>query len=296
MLQNRIPAGLFCLAMLAGAAVAQDQPTYRTVDYPGAAATQPQGINPEREIVGFYTDTAGMTHGFLLDGDRWTSIDYPGAIRTAATGIDPQGNIVGDFHSGNGEGLVPRNQHGFLLTGGTLTEIQAPGYLGTIAQRITPTGEIYGCTHDLDYGANMRGFRRSADGTWSVMGVPSSMSNGATPDGSFVAGLYNDVAGRTHGFTVSNGMFESFDVPGSNLTQAWDANPLKQVVGHFRDTAGKFHGFLLSDGQFTTLDYPGAINTQARGINPQGDIVGLYVDSQGKTHGFLRIAHGGGNF
>lgn len=151
---------------------------------------------------------------------------------------------------------MPANEHGFLLENGTFTEIQAPGYLGTIVQRITPTGEMYGCTHDLDYGTNMRGFLRFADGTWSVIGVPSSMSNGATPDGSFIAGRYNDLAkGLTHGFIISNGAFESFDVPDSNLTAAYDANPLKQVVGYFRGTAGKFHGFLLSGGQFTTLDY-----------------------------------------
>jgi probable HAF family extracellular repeat protein len=289
MLQNKISASFFALAMLAATAAAQDQPTYKTVDYPGAIATQPQGINAEGEIVGIYTDAAGRTHGFLLDRGRWTSIDYPGAIRTAATGIDPEGNIVGDYHSGDGEGLVPRNQHGFLLTKGKFTEIQAPGYLGTIAQRITSTGEIYGCTHDVDYGANMRGFRRHADGTWSVMDVPSSMSNGATPDGSFIAGLYMDMmTGLSHGFLLRNGAFESFDVPGSNFTQAWDANVLEQVVGSYRDTAGKFHAFLLSEGRFTTLDYPHAVNTQARGINPQGDIVGFYTDSGGKTHGFLR--------
>jgi uncharacterized membrane protein len=71
-----------------------------------------------------------------------------------------------------------------------------------------------------------------------------------------------------------NGSFEPFDVAGSNLTQAWDVNPLEQVVGNFRDMTGSSHGFLLSHSVYTTVDFPGAINTQARGINPGGDIVG----------------------
>lgn len=288
-------AGLLGLAMCAGTAAAQSDPTYRTLDYPGSIATLLQGINPEGQMVGGYTDAAGMTHGFLLDHGRWTPINYPGAMRTLATGINPQGDIVGNFYFANGEGLVPRNQHGFLLSDGTFTEIQGPGYLGTIAQRITPTGQIYGCVHNLDYGANMRGFARFPDGSWTIIDTLSSMSNGPTPDGSFIAGLYTDLStGHTHGYIIRNGMFESFDVPGSILTQAWDANPQEDVVGTYEDAAQKIHGFLLSGGQFTTIDYPGATSTQVRGINPEGDIVGFYT-AGGKTHGFLRIAHGGGN-
>lgn len=286
-----VMAGLLGLAMCSGTAVAQNGPTYETVDYPGATATQLQGINPEGEIVGGFTDATG-THGFLLAHGRWTPINYPGAIRTLATGINPQGDIVGNFYSSNGQGLVPRNQHGFLLTDGTFTEIQGPGYMGTIAQRITPTGQIYGCVHNLDYGANMRGFARFPDGSWSIIDTLSSMSNGPTPDGSFIAGLFTDLStGHTHGFIIRNGNFESFDVPGSILTQAWDASPEEQVVGTYEDAQQKVHGFLMSDGQFTTIDFPGATSTQVRGINPEGDIVGLYT-AGGKTHGFLRTAHG----
>ena len=272
-------------ALLGNARVPGPSFRFTSIDFPGAVLTQPQGINPGGEIVGLYKDTAGKQHGFLLSSGQFTSIDYPGAISTDARGIGPGGEIVGAFTNMPGG---PPNIHGYLLSQGKFSEVQYPGHLGTIAQRIGPNGDIYGCNHDTDLMATMHGFRRTADG-YTQLDVPASMSNGATPDGSLVAGLYTDMmTGLTHGYLVKNGNFEPFDVPGSNLTQAWDINPAGDVVGNYRDTIGKSHSFLLRAGQFTSLDFPSAINTQARGINPGGEVVGWYIDSTGHTHGFLR--------
>jgi len=276
---------LGAVALLANARVPGPSFRFTSIDFPGAVLTQPQGINPGGEIVGLYKDTAGKQHGFLLSSGQFTSIDYPGAISTDARGIGPSGEIVGAFT--NMPGGTP-NIHGYLMSQGKFSEVQYPGHLGTIAQRIGPNGDIYGCNHDTDFMATMHGFRRTADG-YTQLDVPASMNNGATPDGSLVAGLYTDMmTGLTHGYLVKNGNFEPFDVPGSNLTQAWDMNPAGDVVGNYRDTTGKSHGFLLKAGQFTSLDFPSAINTQARGINPGGEVVGWYIDSTGHTHGFLR--------
>jgi uncharacterized membrane protein len=119
------------------------------------------------------------------------------------------------------------------------------------------------------------------------------MHTGATPDGSVIVGLYIDLTtGLTHGYFVRSGKFEPFDVPGSNLTAAWDINPSEHVVGQFRDTTGSTHGFLLNQGEFTTIDFPAAVATRAHGINPAGNIVGVYTDSSGKQHGFLRSVTG----
>jgi len=96
------------------------------------------------------------------------------------------------------------------------------------------------------------------------------------------------MTGLTHGYTIDYGTFASFDVPGSNLTNAWDINPQGLIVGVFRDTSGKVHGFQRSSsGDYSAIDYPGAVATRAFGTNPASDVVGAYVDSSGKTHGFL---------
>ena len=38
---------------------------YTSIDFPAAIGTHAQGINPAGAIVGIYTDTNKVTHGFL---------------------------------------------------------------------------------------------------------------------------------------------------------------------------------------------------------------------------------------
>ena len=255
-----------------------------TIDVPAALSTSPLGISTAGDIVGAYVDASHQQHGFLLSKGTFTSIDYPGAMATDARGINRRGDIVGTFVNAPGG---PPNMHGYLLSHGTFTEVQYPGSLGSIAQRILPNGNIYGCVHDKDFMASMHAFVRTAEG-FTVLDRPASMSNGATPDGSTVAGLYTDMMGTTRGYTIEDGEFTAFDVPGSNFTEGWDINPQGDIVGDFRDLAGKTHGFLRTEDGYNIIDFPAATLTVARGINPRGDIVGRYTDAQGKTHGFLR--------
>jgi hypothetical protein len=86
-----------------------------------------------------------------------------------------------------------------------------------------------------------------------------------------------------------------FDMPGSNMTQAWDMNVQGDVVGVWGNNANPiaidgipFHGFLRDrGGNFIAIDYPGSIDTHVFGINSWGEIVGSYVDKSNNIHGFL---------
>ena len=57
---------------------------------PGSAArqTSARGINARGDIVGFYVDTAGVQHGFVLEHGTFTTIDFPvsGVRGTVANG------------------------------------------------------------------------------------------------------------------------------------------------------------------------------------------------------------------
>ncbi|GLQ89023.1 hypothetical protein [Dyella flagellata] len=83
--------------------------SYATISYPGAAFTFAGGANAPGDVVGVYTDAAGVSHGFLFNG-AYTSFDYPGASFTEATGINPSGVIVGLWI--NSAGVV----NGFIRT------------------------------------------------------------------------------------------------------------------------------------------------------------------------------------
>jgi uncharacterized membrane protein len=110
---------------------------FAPIDVPGASFTLARGINPQGDIVGFYS--AGVTTpGFLLHEGTFISIDVPGASFTRPRGINAQGDIVG-FHGAGGV------THGFLLDKeGSFTTIDVPGGSSTMAFGINPRGDIVG--------------------------------------------------------------------------------------------------------------------------------------------------------
>jgi Cu/Zn superoxide dismutase len=86
---------------------------FRTLDFPGATATQAFGVNDRDEIVGAYTDGTGSTatmHGFTwTPGGGFASVDDPhGAGTTTINGVNDEGDLVGFYVDGAG------NTDGFL--------------------------------------------------------------------------------------------------------------------------------------------------------------------------------------
>ncbi len=80
------------------------------------------GVNNTGVVSGFFVDTTGTTHGFLLVGGVETTLDYPGATFTQALGLNNDGQVVGDYIDASGY------THGFLydIGTGTYTEINDP--------------------------------------------------------------------------------------------------------------------------------------------------------------------------
>ncbi len=286
-------------------------PTFTTIDFPGGFVTAAVDINGMSQIVGRYTDTTGIVHGFLLSGVTFTSITVPpGALWTRALGINSGGDIVGDYSLTDARG--DKNVHGFLLHGGNFSSFDFPGAAATVAEGIDTNGDIVG-------------FYTSNDGTNTSTG-----------------------SNNRHGFLLSNGAFSSIDFPGAASTEAWRINDSGEILGRYRSTGddkwhlyslefGSFsaiadfpgaaqtapdgyshigglnlqgditsiycsssacnnpfatsasiHGFLLSGGIYTSIDPPTATLSFALGINGSGDIVGLYEDASGAIHGYLR--------
>src|SRR6266566_7701044 len=119
----RLLLSLGCiLTTLSASSIAQSF-TFTTIDVPGAALTEAEGISPGGAVAGLYTDSAGM-HGFVLGNGVFSApINYPGAISTDARGISSTGAIVGTFKNS----LTDVSQwHGYVLSHGVFTEVQAP--------------------------------------------------------------------------------------------------------------------------------------------------------------------------
>ncbi|HEX6189677.1 MAG TPA: hypothetical protein VFZ40_16495 [Pyrinomonadaceae bacterium] len=251
------------------------------------------GINARGDIVGTFVE-GGVQHGFLLSKGKFTVIDfpetpgYPKAEGTIARGIGPSGEIVGSYWlPGDNPMLAAR---GFRRTKkGEFLNVRYgdpfPEHSWEIAQRILPNGTILGCRHDTDQMATMRGITIGKDGPSEIEAF-GSMNNGATPDGNLIVGLwFNMMMNQQQGYTIENGVFTPFTVPGSNFTAAWDVNADGVIVGVFR-VGTTFRGFARSGESYTTIHYPGSAITRAFGINDSGDIVGNYVLG-GVTYAFV---------
>jgi probable HAF family extracellular repeat protein len=290
-----------------GAAMAAE--TFISFDAPGGTSTTASGVNASGAVVGWYSDSGGKTHGFLLQDGKFTTIDYPGAVYTDARGINSQSDIVGCHIEDATRIAGSIGCHGYLLRQGVFTPVDVPGKYGAIPARINDAGQIVGCAHDDDGPGgtmmdDMFGFMFS-NGNSTMLSTKATMNYSLMPDGGVTTGNVT-MNGVTHGYLADNDTVAPFDFPFSTVTNSYDMSPSgDEIVGAYRDSAKVVHGFLLRLGDsmstfgvnpqfgmtgrfnFVTIDYPGATSTQTFGINSRGDVVGSCLDAAGKRHGFF---------
>jgi hypothetical protein len=290
------------------------EPTFATIDPPGANLTIAADINPAGDIVGRFVNADAKTcpnplacplaHGFLLRGGEFTTIDFPDALFSSAIGINPHGDIVGRYRNPGEAGF-----HGFLLSENEFTSIDFPGAIDTRARGINPRGDVVG-----DYCAatpcstNSHGFLLS-EGEFTSIDFPGAVLTAGWRINAAgeIVGRYQGADGKFHVFLLRDGpggQFTTIDVLGLGAVETAPGpfsdgggiNPRGDIVSDYCDAApcslssGNVHGFLLSRGEFIKIDFPGAVSTIAFGINPRGDIVGPYLDRGGKVHGYLTTA------
>jgi len=119
---------------------------YTTVDVPGATATVLNGINSQGDPVGLYTDTKGVSHGFMIHGGTVTTLDPPSTTvptplpngATELLGINVHQAFVGWYWA-----------TGFQLDafdgqGSTFQPVTVTGSTSTVAWGINDNGQIVG--------------------------------------------------------------------------------------------------------------------------------------------------------
>jgi len=115
--------------------------SYTFFEVPGSAqnSTIAAAINDSGQVTGIFQDANGVVHGYLKDGDTYTTIDVPGGTGTFPYGINNGGTIVGQWSnlSGWSEGFVRTSD-------GTFTVVNVPGGLESYIGAINGNGDICG--------------------------------------------------------------------------------------------------------------------------------------------------------
>jgi len=102
----------------------------------GATGSGAVSINKNGDIAGYYLDSAGVAHGYLLRGGAYTTLDVPSALFTVATGVNDHGTVVlywldaGTFIESS------------VYNGQSYTAINVPGAVNSYAYDLDNAGDV----------------------------------------------------------------------------------------------------------------------------------------------------------
>ena len=278
----------FAFGVISRSASAQ---RFITVSYPGATGTYTGGINNHGEIVGSYTDSSGVNHGYTLLNGQFTAFNVPGALGTFTGSVNDLGEIVGSYLD------AADVLHGFLLNGATYSTIDFPGSYYTALYGINNLGEMVG-NYYITGSTVEHGFSLKA-GVFTTIDFPgSNLQNYPSQVNNFgvIAGGYLDANSIQHGFVYNAGTFTAINFPGAPNTAVTGINDSGEVSGVYCGTAacpiftpGPQRSFFTSaNGQFTTVNVPttaGGISNLNLVMNNAGQLVAAYQDTAGNSHG-----------
>jgi probable HAF family extracellular repeat protein len=247
--------------------------TFKTISVSGALYTTARGINNSGEIVGYYVDSGGVTHGFSLLGKTLTTIDDPNGTATFCEGVNSNGEIVGEYTQSDG------NNHGFLYQNGTFTDIGI--------------GAISGAFGINDQGIIVGGFLNGAfskqlgfifDGTsYTTVNPPgtSFVSVSGINNLGIMTVIEADARAIYHAFLFDGTTFTNIDAPGFRDSYAVGINNLGEVSMTVDNTQGSKEiqqGAVLEDGTYLVFSYRNlqGVLTSAGGLNDNGRIVGSF--------------------
>ena len=92
---------------------------------------------------------------------------------------------------------------------------------------------------------------------------------------------------KTIGFTLIDGVFTTYDFPGSLNTYFYALDNAGKAAGHYKGPDDLYHGVILKGGELQQYDFPGAAETNIYGLSDEtGALSGNIVDAAGVSHAF----------
>jgi hypothetical protein len=268
----KIVLGLTCL--LAGPALGHPATLIPVTPVPGSAATNVFAINASNEIVGTYTTTDGIEHGFHgpLNGS-YITFDYAGtALGTELRGLNDSGDMVGLAPDASGiSGPEFFLSHDGALKTYTLNHAALLGINQGINKRGLTVGD-YISDPETNTQTGYEGRKGHYLMDLSLGFSAHRVDARAITSTGIVAGWYTDSDALQHGFILNGGAVQTIDADDSGTTDLEGLNDKGIATGAVLDEDENFHAFVLdtNTSTFTWIDVPGATSVQIWGINKSG--------------------------
>ena len=179
-------------------------------------AFPPPGITlPPGPSYSFYNDVGAIggqnaTSAFIAQGSTVTTITPPDGNNVTVNTINNSNQAVGGYFPAKPPSPTA-NQEGYLYSSGTFTPLYVPGSAVTYANGISDNGVVVG--------------------TYNLAQVSPAVGIPYTP---------------VLGFTYLNGVYTSYSIPGTTMTELFAINNAGQVVGYERDLNGVSHAFVAT--------------------------------------------------
>ena len=272
------------------------------IEFPGATETYADFVSGLGNVVGSYVDAEGSYNAYLRGpGGSFATLDIPSVSNPEyffLHGISDALNAVGRAKA---VGDVPRTYAGNPLG---LQELKFPGSVSTEGWNVNQDNSVVGHYDSAD--ERRHGFiARPKEGTPpSRPGVVPPKLNYTfesidVPGVDFLAVTassdFEDYAGNMRGpdgekdvaFTLIDGVFTTYDFPGSQGTYFYALGNNGIAAGHYKDSDGLYHGVILENGELRQHNFPNSVETEIYGYSDStGALTGSFVDTSGVRRGF----------
>ena len=271
------------------------------LEFPGATATFADFVNSAGNMFGSYIDTDGIFQEYAYSADgRYIAFDlanaenleffYVHGYNDAKTRV-ARGKVVGD---------VTRTYLGTFVDG--LRELKVPGSVSTQGYNINQDGSVVGFYDTPDgrrHGFNAKPIEVVDKPVFTTSGFNYTYESIDVPGVDFLAVTassdFEDYAGYTKSadgekevaFTLIDGVFTTYDFPGSQNTYFFALGNNGDAAGYYEDSEGHHRGIVLQDGELRPYDFPGSVETEIYGISDAtGNLTGNWTDASGVRRGF----------
>ncbi len=276
------------------------------IEYPEASATYADFVSAEGAIIGSFIDAQGVYKPYVRNPDgKFLSLDLPQAALfeyffvhsvNDAGRVVVRAKLIGD---------IPRTAVGTLQHG--LQSLEVPDSVSTDGWNINQDGSIVGNYKSADgktHGFIARPITDTAAPIEEPPVVPSTSDNytfetidvpgvdflavTASSDlGDYAGNTKSEDGTKTVGFTLIDGIFTTYDFPGSQNTYFYAFGNNGEAAGHYEDSDGLHHGIILENGELRQYDFPGAVETEIYGYSDStGALTGSFIDASGVRRGF----------